>query len=196
MEPKTFIFIGRSGCGKGTQVDLVKKYLAENDSARELYHMETGNRFREFIKGDGYASKRTRQIVEAGKRVHSFVAIWLWSSGFIENMREDKHLVVDGSPRTKNEAEILHTVMEFFNRSKPCIIYMDVSREWAIDRLTGRGRSDDSDVKKVNEKQDFFENDVLPAIRWYEQNDFYHFVRINGEQSIEGVHADIMKAVF
>src|SRR5438093_934291 len=131
MELKTFIFIGRSGCGKGTQVKLLKEYLEKNDPGHLIYHMETGARFRTFIQGDSFSSKRTAEIVLAGKRVHSFVAIWLWSSGFIENMKGSEHVVIDGSPRTLHEAIILDTVMDFYDRATPQVIFMDVSRQWA-----------------------------------------------------------------
>ena len=196
MKLKTFIFIGRSGCGKGTQVKLLKEYLQKNDSGRDIYHMETGDRFRSFIKGDSYSSKHTAEIVLAGKRVDSFVAIWLWSGGFIENMKGNEHIIIDGSPRTFGEAQILDTVMDFYERQNPTIIYIDVARDWAIARLTERGRADDSDPKKMAEKQDYFESDVMPAVEYYKKNPRYTVLQIAGEKSIEEVSKEIFQKIF
>lgn len=196
MELKTFIFIGRSGCGKGTQVKLLKEYLGKEDPTRPIFHFETGDRFRSFMEGDSFSSRRTKEIVLAGKRVNSFVAIWLWSGGFIENMRGNEHVIMDGSPRTLTEAHVLDTLMDFYERVEPTIVYMDVSREWAMQRLGERGRADDNDKKKMEEKQNYFESDVFPAVEYYEKNPRYNFVRIKGEQPIEEVHREIMAKVF
>ena len=50
MKLQTFIFIGRSGCGKGTQVALLQKYIKTQDYKRPILYIETGERFRQFIK--------------------------------------------------------------------------------------------------------------------------------------------------
>ena len=51
MELQTFIFIGRSGCGKGTQVTLLQEHIKKQDHKRHiLFYIETGERFRQFIK--------------------------------------------------------------------------------------------------------------------------------------------------
>src|SRR3989338_5838634 len=96
---KTFIFIGRSGSGKGTQVELLIKKLKEENPDTPVYYMQTGESFREFIKGNSYSSRRAREIIEAGQRVHSFSAIRLWANNFVENLNGNEHIIIDGSPR-------------------------------------------------------------------------------------------------
>ena len=49
MIPHTFIFVGQSGSGKGTQVDLLKEKLQKRHPNDEIYHLETGENFRKFI---------------------------------------------------------------------------------------------------------------------------------------------------
>ena len=59
--PQTFVFIGRSGCGKGTQAKLLIEELKKNDPAHEVMYIETGARIREFIADNaGF----TRDIVK------------------------------------------------------------------------------------------------------------------------------------
>ena len=48
MNLQTVIFIGRSGCGKGTQIEQFKNFLKNNDE-REVFHLEAGDRFRNLI---------------------------------------------------------------------------------------------------------------------------------------------------
>ena len=72
MVPQTFIFIGRSGCGKGTQSELLHKYLDEHDKEEHLiFYLETGARFRDFIAKDNFTSKLAKKVSEhkeSGKR--------------------------------------------------------------------------------------------------------------------------------
>ena len=66
MNPKTFIFFGRSGCGKGTQADLLIKYLKNVDPGNKVIYVETGAKLREFIKGNGLSQKITAKIMAEG----------------------------------------------------------------------------------------------------------------------------------
>ena len=75
MNLQTIIFIGRSGCGKGTQRELLKKYIQKNDPGRQIFELETGARFREFVKEDSYSAKLTKQIIDNGGLLPSFLPI-------------------------------------------------------------------------------------------------------------------------
>jgi hypothetical protein len=50
MKLQTFIFIGRSGCGKGTQVALLQEYIKTRDHKRPILYIETGERFRNLLR--------------------------------------------------------------------------------------------------------------------------------------------------
>ena len=99
MTPKTFILIGRSGCGKGTQAELLKKHLEKNVSEFPVLYIETGARFRAFVKGDSYTSLLAREVNDSGKLQSSFLATWMWSNILIEKLTGKEHLVLDGIPR-------------------------------------------------------------------------------------------------
>ena len=60
MKPQTFIFIGRSGCGKGTQAELVQEHLKQIDPKRKVLYIQTGAEFREFIKGNSETQKLSK----------------------------------------------------------------------------------------------------------------------------------------
>ncbi len=192
MNPYTFIFIGRSGCGKGTQVELLQKYITENRPHEEIFYLETGERFRNFIKEDSYSSQLSRKVYESGDRQPSFLAIWMWSHLLVESFKGTEHLIIDGSPRAYSEALAMDTALKFYGR-KAYVIHLNVSRKWSEDRLLSRGRVDDIDLAKVKKRLDWFEEDVVPAINFFTVNSGYTYVDVNGEQSIEDVHKEIME---
>jgi adenylate kinase family enzyme len=191
----TVIFIGRSGCGKGTQADLLKNRIARFDDAkRQILYVETGEHFRKFVRGEGYSSKLSHKAYENDDRQPDFLACWMWSNILIDELDENMHLVFDGAPRAVDEAEILTSALEFYKREKPAIIFLDVSRDWSEKRLLGRKRSDDVNLVKIDKRLNWFDKDVKPAIEYFRNNPFYRFLEINGEQSIEKVHSDIVAA--
>ena len=192
MTPKTFIFIGRSGCGKGTQAELLVKFLLKKDPMREILHLETGKLFRDFIKNSTYTHKLSSKIYDEGGLQPEFLTVNLWSAFFIQSMQENVHLVIDGTPRKYHEAQVLDSAMKFYNREKPYLLYLNVSRDWATERLKGRGRMDDnrSDIKA---RLDWFETDVVKAIGFYRDNPDYHFLDISGERGVEEVHEEIIQ---
>ena len=59
---QTFIFIGRSGSGKGTQAGLLQKYIQKHDSTTPLVYLESGHLFRDFIQEDSCASRLSHVI--------------------------------------------------------------------------------------------------------------------------------------
>ena len=195
MSPQTFIFIGRSGCGKGTQADFLQKYLKTQDPGREIFYLETGNRFRDFIKGENLSSKLSLDISHRGARQPDFLAVWVWAHLFIENLKGDEHIIIDGTPRSINEARVLDSAVRFYNREPAKVIYLNVSRAWAEKRLADRGRTDDRSLEEVKKRLDWFEADVLPAVNHLREHSEYQFLDINGECPLEEVHEEIISKI-
>jgi adenylate kinase len=188
--PHTFIFIGRSGSGKGTQADLLKKYLEQNTSNPVTY-IQTGQRFRDFTKTDTHTAELARKVIETGALMPEFLGVWNWSSIFVESVQGNEHLILDGMPRRLREAHMVDSAMEFYERNMPMVIYMDISRDTAAERLLGRGRDDDNH-DDITRRLDWFDTDVVPVLEWYERDRNYNFVRIDGEQTIEKIFEDII----
>lgn len=193
MLPQTLIFIGRSGCGKGTQAEFLKQYLKEHDPGREIFYLETGNRFRDFIKGDSLSSKLSFGIYEQGDRQPDFLAVWMWSHLFVDGLKGDEHIMIDGTPRSLNEARVLDSAIRFYKRNPATVIYINVSRPWAEKRLHDRGRKDDRSMEEVKKRLDWFETDVMPAVNHLKEHPEYRFLDINGEQPMEEVHREIIQ---
>ena len=189
----TVIFIGRSGCGKGTQADLWKDRITRlDDEKRKILYVESGDRFRKFIRGSSFSSKLSSVIYERDLRQPDFLACLMWGGQLLEELDDNMHLVFDGAPRSKPEAELLTTALEFYKREKPLVIHIDVSRKWSETRLLARGRADDVNISKIDKRLDWFDEDVQPAIEYFKSNPFYRVIEVNGEQAIEKVHRDLV----
>ena len=142
MTLQTFIIIGRSGSGKGTQADLLQEYIKKQDSETEILYVESGDEFREFLKSDSYSSKLAKEVNTKGELQPAFLAIWVWADYLTKNLNDKKHLILDGTPRKLNEAHVLDGAFSFYKRSNVNVIYINVSEDWATNRLKDRQRSD------------------------------------------------------
>ncbi len=194
MNLKTIIFIGRSGSGKGTQIELMREYFKKNDS-RDFFHLEAGARFRRFIADKYYASELAREISLSGALQPEFLSVWGWVSELIENLNADTHLLIDGTPRRIGEAHVLESVFEFFKRENVEIVHIKTSQDWAIDKMKKRGRGDDVSVASLINRMEWFEKEVVPVIEYFRMHKAHSFYEIDGERSIEEVHRDILSAL-
>jgi adenylate kinase family enzyme len=195
MTPQTIVFFGRSGCGKGTQAKLLIEELEKKDSGNKVLYIETGGLIRNFISKDSsFAAVKVKKILEEGGLLPEFVPVTLWGDYLIKNLTGKEHMVFDGVGRREAEAIVFDATMRFYDRERPTIILMDVSKEWSMERLMARGRFDD-DKEEIAKRLAWFDEHVRPAVSFFEKDSYYNFIKINGEQSVEAVHADIIKAL-
>ncbi len=192
MEKDVFIFIGRSGCGKGTQKDLLIKKLQD---LRMPYLSEyTGDAFRKFVSSNSLVAQKVKSIIDTGGLAPSFIASAMWAEVLMNDYQENQSLIFDGTPRTLEEAQELETALKFLGFISPVIININVSASWAKERLTSRHREDDTE-DSINRRLAWYEDSVSKVVSYYRSNSFYCFKEINGEQSIPKVAEDIIKAL-
>jgi adenylate kinase family enzyme len=191
-KPKAFIFIGRSGCGKGTQAKLFMDKFRESRPNEPLYYLESGKKFRDFIGEETYSSETSKKIMESGKLQPEFLAVWVWSNLMLENLNKGEHLVLDGTPRKLREAHVLETAFDFYGFKNIYVIHIDITREETKRRLAIRGRLDDKDPDEVDKRLDWFDSDVSPAIDFYVNSPRYKYIHVNGEQEVEETHQEIL----
>lgn len=193
MEEKhAYVFIGRSGSGKGTQAHKLLEWLESKQL--EVLYIETGQGFRDFVQGEGSTVESARDILETGGREPDFLAIYVWASMFIEGFTLNKQVIVDGTPRSLHEAVIFDTALTFYGL-KPVILDIEISRDEAIKRLQLRGREDDKNLTDIENRLDWFEADVTPAINHYKKSPLHSYILINGEQSVDDVHSEIIAKI-
>lgn len=123
-----------------------------------------------------------------------FLPIWIWTSEFVDKFDGKRDLILDGLCRRPDEAPVLDSAMKFYNVSKPIVFFIKTSDKWSFDRMKERGRSDDSD-EYIKSRLAWFDWNVVPAMAYFYDNPDYYFFEINGEQSIEDVHKEILSKV-
>jgi len=192
MQPQTFIFFGPSGCGKGTQAKLLQEYLENQNPEIKTLYVETGNKFREIATSETFTAKAIKKVMGVGGLLPEFLPIWVFADTLIKNFTGNEHLFFDGSPRRLEEAKVLDSTIKFYDRKNPIVISTEVSDEWAIKLMKGRGRADDNE-EEMKKRLSWFKENVVPAIEYFKNDSYYKFITINGEQTIEEVHSELMQ---
>jgi len=187
------IFIGRSGCGKGTQSKLLIEYFAAQ--GQETIYLSTGNEFRKLIEeGDNFTSKKVDEIYDKGARHPDFLCVTILGNFFKSVFDPNKNLIMDGGLRSLNEAKTVADIFDFYEITNAKVFNLDVSHEWSVDKLRKRGRDDDSEIV-FEAKKKWYEDEVVPAIDFLKNNKQFEFNNINGEKSIEEIHQDIINKI-
>lgn len=184
--PKVIILLGPSGSGKGTQAKLLQEKFG-------LDYVGSGDLLRARQEIDDFSGRKVREVLSRGGFTPTAIIFGLWLVKWEEmkNKSEFKGFVIDGSPRKIIEAQLIDQTLEWYEWDKYLrILLIDVSRSESSRRLLERKREDDT-PEAINSRLDLFEREVLPVIEYYDKSK--RLIKINGEQSIEDVHKDIMK---
>ena len=124
------ILMGLPGAGKGTQAsEIVKKY--------PIPHISTGDMFRKAIREETELGKKAKSFMDRGELVPDEVTVGIVK----ERLSEDdakKGFLLDGFPRTIDQAEALNDIMSDLNREIEAVINIEVPEEELMNRLTGR----------------------------------------------------------
>lgn len=191
-KPYTFIFFGTVGSGKGTQVELLKKYLIENKISLDVVSTSTGSEYRKIIESGNYTGAIAKTTVKKGHLQPDFLTISLFINILISRMEENTTFIADGFPRTIPQSEAFEMAMKFYNRDSVHIIYIELDKEEAEKRMQLRGRFDDTE-EGMARRFDEYINNVIPSMNYFKDKSGYTIHVINGKQSIKDVHTDIIK---
>ena len=191
----TIIFLGISGAGKGTQSSLIREYIEENDVHNEVFNLETGRRFREFMSKEGFTQKRSKEVNLEGKLQPEFLAVWNWADQLITGVTDFTHLIVDGTPRKRKEAKMFHDALEFYQRENVYIINLNLSEEVAKTRLEERGRSDDAKDGDIEKRFEWFKKETVPAIEYLKSIEGYKYLEVNADGTIDDIQDEITKFI-
>jgi adenylate kinase len=187
MNSQTLVFLGRSGSGKGTQVDLIRKNF------EPYLYISTGALFRDTAKLDSFAGKKIKISMESGGLPPEWLASFLWEKELIEKFHGNENLILDGTPRRLPEAEELDRVLEWLEVKEGLIaILVDITEEEAMNRLLKRSRIDDS-KEGIISRLSWFKTSTEPVIDYYEKSG--RLVRIDGMGTVEEIHERIKKAL-
>lgn len=124
------ILMGLPGAGKGTQAsEIVKKF--------PIPHISTGDMFRKAIKDGTDLGKEAKSFMDRGELVPDEVTVGIVKDRISEDDAK-KGFLLDGFPRTIEQAEALNEIMKELDRKIDAVINIEVAEEELMNRLTGR----------------------------------------------------------
>ena len=183
--------MGKSGAGKGTQLEMFLKELAK--SGYSVLPIISGDGFRRMKAVDSAVGRRVRDVLEAGGLMPSWLAAYIWEQEIVEKLNDpDTIIIFDGAPRRIEEAHTIDNVLQWLVRKAVVPIYLDITREEAFRRLKARAREDDTDLA-IENRLTWFESEVKPIADWYEEQG--RLVRINGMGSTDEVFANLTRSI-
>lgn len=189
---QTFIFVGRSGSGKGTQLELLKGYLSKNYKDTDIKSIVMGDIFRSFFKESGFVQDLARDVsMKQGKFQPDFLTNALFIREAINVVDGKSFLFFDGYPRNVDQMNIIKELLNYINREKPVVINIDVSRESVRQRMLSRGRGDDNE-KAIESRLDEYDKFIVPMLEAIKSDHFFEYFEIDGEGAIDDIHKNII----
>lgn len=124
------ILLGLPGAGKGTQAaKIASKY--------SIPHISTGDMFRAAMKNKTALGLEAKKYMDAGELVPDEV-----TNGIVKERLQQsdakRGFLLDGYPRTLNQAQALQHALASSNRRIQHVLYIKVPKDKLMERLTGR----------------------------------------------------------
>ncbi len=124
------MFLGAPGSGKGTQA----KILGERFN---LKHVASGDLFRENLKNETELGNLAKSYIERGDLVPDDVTIAMLKER-LSRPDVQTGFILDGFPRTIAQVDALGVMMAQMERRIAAVLYLNVSDDVIVDRLSGR----------------------------------------------------------
>ena len=177
------VIFGAPGAGKGTQAQL----LAEKF---DFLHISTGDLLRQEVAMGTPVGLRAKAIMDRGDLVGDDIVVQLlhralqqrsthpdpdsqedpWDVARKGHSRRPEGCIVDGFPRTVQQAQTLDFVVRRLKRTLDLIVAIDVPRDLLIQRIHERaavsGRSDDTE-EVIRHRLELYDRQTQPVLDYY-----------------------------
>lgn len=124
------IMLGAPGTGKGTVGKLLSEELG-------IVHISSGEIFRSYAKKHNEIGEQIENYISNGLLVPDELAIQIVERRLKEPDVE-KGVILDGFPRTRNQAIVLDYILELQNKAVDVAVELDLPDEDIIDRIVKR----------------------------------------------------------
>ena len=209
------ILLGAPGAGKGTQAVQISQRLG-------LAHIASGDLFRQEQDSGSELGKIAKSYMGKGLLVPDEVTVKM-ILGRIAAPDCAKGFLLDGFPRTLEQAKALDQALAAEDKSINLVLYIKVSTEELLRRLSGRwicrncqvpynivelppkvpGKCDycggelyqrpDDSEETARKRLEVYFAQTMPLIEYYTEAG--KLVEIDGEKGIEGVAQDLIAAI-
>lgn len=127
---RVVILLGPPGSGKGTQAKVIVERYG-------IPQISTGDMLREAVKSQTPLGLAAEQIMKSGGLVGDDIV-----NGLVEERIDradcEKGFVLDGYPRTIEQAKVLGQILEKQQQPAPVVISLEVFPELVLQRISGR----------------------------------------------------------
>lgn len=176
------VLLGPPGAGKGTQAAILSEKLG-------IPHISTGDLFRANIGEGTPLGIEAKQYIDNGKLVPTDVTARMVKSRLEEDDAKDGFLL-DGFPRTVEQAEILEGFLEEFGTKLDGVINYQVSEDVVVERMLARGRTDDNE-DTIRTRLQVYRDETAPLIDHYGER----IIAITAEGTVEDINSRTLEAL-
>jgi adenylate kinase len=181
------IMLAPPGAGKGTQ--------GERISARyQVPHISSGEIFREETARQTPLGQQLSGYLERGDLVPDDVVLSIIKDRVVAAARESGGYVLDGFPRTLEQAEAAAEIGREAHTSAQAVVYLDAPADVLIGRLTGRGenRADDSEAV-ARHRLEVYADHTQPLVDYYAARGI--LLKIDAASPLDVVSQEIFSAL-
>ena len=125
------VLLGPPGAGKGTQAKVLKEAL-------DIMHISTGDIFREEMSKNTPLGLELKSFVDRGNLVPDEIVIKIIENKLTTDPKVAYGYLLDGFPRTKQQAENLDKILHKIKKPFDYVVYMEATLPVIVQRLTGR----------------------------------------------------------
>ncbi len=184
-EKHTIFFLGKPGCGKGTQAKLLAAQTGFPIFA-------SGKLFRDIAKEDTPVGRKVKVENDAGILQPHWFAMYLYLKSLF-SISSDGGAIFDGFNRKMPEAQLVIDSMRWLNRPFS-IVHIKISDEEVHRRLDSRketsGRADDH---AVHERLKEYYTHTEPVIELFKKEGV--LIEISGEETPEQIAQNILSTL-
>mgnify|MGYP001181714324 FL=1 len=179
------LIMGPPGVGKGTQAKIIKDKL-------RIAHISTGELLRQEIAEKTEVGIVAKKYIDQGKLVPDNFLFTIVNERLGQPDCKDGY-ILDGFPRTLNQANGLEKIMGSFDHRLDRAISLYADEDALVDRLVKRGensgRSDDTS-NIIRNRQKIYWQQTAPLLDFYEERDLLD--NVNGLGEIEEITERIL----
>ena len=178
---KNIIFFGPPGAGKGTQANIISKYL-------NVPHFSTGDILRKKLLDNDDLAIKLKSIMSEGILVSDEILNSIVSS--ILRSEKNKGFILDGYPRTLFQSKFLDNFLLENNISINYIFNIQLNfetlRNRILKRSTEESREDDN-INVIKTRYNEYINSTQKVSNYYKENYLSIFHEIDGSDQIHEI---------
>ena len=176
------LLIGAPGSGKGTQA----KQLAERLG---LTHISSGDLLRQHVTDGTTLGMQVQKYVSRGDLVPDEVVLDMLRKPIVA-ASEAGGYVLDGFPRTVDQAKIAYETAKELGVAVQIAIHLKVDTDELVRRLLARGRGSDDTQDVIEHRLEVYEAKTKPMIDYYAERE--RLVTVDGALPPDEVTAAVL----